>query len=615
MLNYNELEAKCLWVRRKVLEMAVKANSGHVSTAMSQTEILVSLYFGGVLNYDPKNPKDPNRDVFLLSKGQGGIGLYPILANAGFFPEEDLDNFCGVGSHIGVHAEWHCPGVEMVSGSLGHGLPVATGICQAFKNDKKDNLVYCLVGDGELQEGSNWEALMFAGWHQLNNLVLIVDRNGQNTLGRTDGDTKRDGPGLNPLGDKLEAFGFDVWWTDGHNIEEILYAMKVAKQPRESKRPFAIIACTKKGKGLSCMEDARNFHYKVPTGKDLDQCWDDLKVPVEARPIPSTSEAKHAVGMRDRFFETLFQHFKRDKNMVLITADNGAPTMDQFATLEGQFYQVGIAEQQMVGMASGMAMMGKKVWVYAIAPFVTTRVHEFVKLDACAANLPICLVGPGAGFSYAIMCVTHHNVEDVSIMRALPNLTIFSPADGVTAEVVADFTADMNTPSYVRLDRGGVDNIYGQCSETRGSQGLSHIRVGKSPVCIISTGIMVHEALKVAEHFDFNVIDAFRLKPFNSKLLLKILSSFGAERVITLEEHQLNGGLGSIVAETFVDNNILVPLLRVGIQDRFSFEMGGREELWRVNGLDFDSVVNKINSWQENLSVGCGSESCCNLER
>ncbi|KMP12505.1 hypothetical protein UZ36_00040 [Candidatus Nitromaritima sp. SCGC AAA799-C22] len=270
------LESKASWVRNKVLEMAVSVNSGHVTTAFSQAELLVALYNGKILNYDPKNPKWDQRDRFILSKGQGGIGIYPVLADNGFFPVEKLDNFTGPGSVLGVHAEWHVPGIEVLTGSLGHGLPMATGMAQAAKNDNKEHLIFCLLGDAELYEGSNWEAATFAGHMEYDNLVCMVDRNGQGVLGHTDNiESPSDGPRLNPLDEKFRAFGFEVRVINGHRFEEIFEALSDIRE-RKGKKPLMIIANTKKGKGSKLIEDQRLWHYRVPKGEELEQVKKDL---------------------------------------------------------------------------------------------------------------------------------------------------------------------------------------------------------------------------------------------------------------------------------------------------------------------------------------------------
>lgn len=272
-----KLEAKALWVRNRVLEMAVNAKSGHISTAFSQTEFLVALYYGGILRYDPKNIRWSGRDRFIFSKGQGGIGLYPILADTGYFPVEELKIFAKKGSILGVHAEWNIPGIEVITGSLGHGLPVATGIAQVAKNEGKDFLTFCFLGDAELYEGSNWEACFYASHAELNNLICIVDRNGQGVLGFTDRiEDKKDGPRLNPLDEKFRSFGFEVRVIDGHSFEEIFGSLNDIRDRKSDSRPLMIISNTKKGRGASLMEDKKLWHYRVPAEEDLKSVYREL---------------------------------------------------------------------------------------------------------------------------------------------------------------------------------------------------------------------------------------------------------------------------------------------------------------------------------------------------
>lgn len=275
---YADLRTKAQWVRSTVLEMAVRAHSGHISTAFSQTELLVALYYGGLLRFDPRNPKWAGRDRFILSKGQGGIGLYPILADLGFFPLTELENFAGVGNILGVHAEWNIPGIEVITGSLGHGLPIASGMAEAALLNRDEHMIVCFLGDAELFEGSNWEAAIYAGHRGYRNLVCIVDRNGQGVLGPTDPADRRlasDNPRLNPLDKKFKAFGFETRVIDGHSFTEIFDALKDLRSTKR-KKPLMIVANTRKGKGASLMEGKRLWHYRVPDGADLELTRHDV---------------------------------------------------------------------------------------------------------------------------------------------------------------------------------------------------------------------------------------------------------------------------------------------------------------------------------------------------
>jgi len=276
---HRRLAIEANWVRRKVIDMALFARSGHVTSAFSQTELLVALYLGGILRHHPQDPKWPERDRFIISKGQGGIGLYAVLGRCGYFPMAELDNFCGVGSHLSVHAEAGVPGIEVHSGSLGHGLPIATGIAQAGKLDGRQWLVFCLLGDAELYEGSNWEAAIYAGHAELSNLVCVVDRNGQGVLGFSDDiQSKKDGPRTESLEEKFRAFGFETRRFNGHDYAAIFAAFADARErAARSAQPLALIADTVKGHGSSVMANQRLWHYRVPQGEELEQVRAELE--------------------------------------------------------------------------------------------------------------------------------------------------------------------------------------------------------------------------------------------------------------------------------------------------------------------------------------------------
>jgi len=257
------LQRKANWVRNKVVSMCVKAGAGHIAPAFSCTEILVALYYGGILRFSPRNRRWAGRDRFILSKGQGCAALYAILADNGFFPVRELDSYCQTGSRLGGHSESNVPGVEAFTGSLGHGLGLGAGIAFAAGHDKKDFLTVVLLGDGECQEGSVWEAAMFAAQHRLGNLVAIVDRNMLQAI-----DFTEDAQGLHPLREKWESFGWETAVVDGHDFGALLPAMR-SLRGRAGRRPLAIIARTTKGKGVSFMENKAIWHFRVPTAVEL----------------------------------------------------------------------------------------------------------------------------------------------------------------------------------------------------------------------------------------------------------------------------------------------------------------------------------------------------------
>lgn len=257
----NKFQKKANQIRNLVLDMCVKAGTGHVTSSFSSTEILVALYYAGILRYDASRPNWKDRDRFILSKGQASPLLYAVLADLGFFPKKELGRFCQVNGIFGVHLQNDIPGVEVTSGSLGHGLGIAAGMALSAKMDKKSYFIFVLLGDGECYEGSIWEAAMFAGHHKLNNLIAIVDRNHYCVTDNTENIVC-----LNPLCDKWESFGWEAVNINGHSFEDIFSALKDFRSRTES-RPLIIIADTVKGKGVSFMENKALWHGVAPKGK------------------------------------------------------------------------------------------------------------------------------------------------------------------------------------------------------------------------------------------------------------------------------------------------------------------------------------------------------------
>jgi transketolase len=267
----NNLQIKAAHIRRQILEMIAGANKGHIGGAFSCTDILVALYFGDVLRINPVNPSWSKRDRFILSKGHCGSALFAVLADLGFFKKSALKSYCKKNTMLGGHPDRRVPGIEADTGSLGHGLGIGAGMALSAKLDGEDHRVVVLLGDGECCEGSVWEALIFAKHNKLDNLTVIIDRNCQCVL-----DFTEDCSALDPLAGKLEAFGCETKEVNGHSFEELLEALSGLSQ-RRSNRPFALVANTIKGKGVSFMESCLKWHHSVPTGAELNQAIEELE--------------------------------------------------------------------------------------------------------------------------------------------------------------------------------------------------------------------------------------------------------------------------------------------------------------------------------------------------
>jgi transketolase len=266
-----ELRLEARELRASVVRMVSGSKSSHVGSALSIVDILCVLY-NRILRIEPANPLDPARDRFVLSKGHGGAALYAVLAHRGFFCRSELASYCRDGSRLAGHPMLQSrPGVEATTGSLGHGLPMGVGMAMAARLDGLDSRVFVVVGDGECNEGSVWEAALVAAHHKLSSLTVIVDYNKQQGLGRIE-----QVQGLEPLADKWRAFGFGVAEVDGHDLAALETVLR--RGPLESGRPTALIAHTIKGKGVGFMEDQIKWHYSSPGPDELRQALEALGV-------------------------------------------------------------------------------------------------------------------------------------------------------------------------------------------------------------------------------------------------------------------------------------------------------------------------------------------------
>ncbi|NQU08645.1 MAG: transketolase [Candidatus Abyssubacteria bacterium] len=268
------LAKEAAYIRKKILELTKIAGGGHLGGGLSMVDVTVALYHH-VMNIDPKNPDWPGRDRFILSKGHGAIALDPILARVGFFPEEDLATFNKLDSPFGMHTNAKStPGIEHSTGSLGHGLSVSVGMALGARLESADWRVFCLLGDGEFQEGSMWEGIMSAAHFKLGNLVAIIDRNRFSLDGPTE-----DIMALEPLGEKLKAFRWNVLEVNGHDMAEILNVFEELPPP-ESESPTIIIANTDKGYGISFMRNEAKWHYGAIDSDLEEQALKDIEATV-----------------------------------------------------------------------------------------------------------------------------------------------------------------------------------------------------------------------------------------------------------------------------------------------------------------------------------------------
>lgn len=303
-------------------------------------------------------------------------------------------------------------------------------------------------------------------------------------------------------------------------------------------------------------------------------------------------------SMRDAFLDELYDIAREDRQVILLSNDFGAPSLDKFREdCASQFIHIGIAEQNMVNVATGLAMAGKIVYMYSIAPFLPLRCFEQIRVHLSFKRFHVTGVMVGTGYSYDLSGPTHQALEDITIMNTLPGMTILTASDSVMGAAFARMTYENPGPKYVRFDREKLPSLYSEQEDF--SDGLGVLREGRD-LTIIATGIMVHQALKVADELarhsiDAGIIDLYRIKPLNEELLIGAARKTG--RILTIEESFISSGIGSIISGLLADRGEGIKLKRLGIPNQYFSQGGSREELQRLCGLDVDSITRTTLEW------------------
>ena len=308
--------------------------------------------------------------------------------------------------------------------------------------------------------------------------------------------------------------------------------------------------------------------------------------------------------MRDIFIDGVYERMKKNKQIFFLSADFGAPALDKLRRdFKDRFINVGIAEQNLINIAAGLALEDYIVYAYAIAPFITMRAYEQIRQSLSISSqikpVNVNLIGVGTGLSYDLSGPSHHCLEDISIMRLLPNFIVFSPSDGKLVDGFVDYSIRIKKPKYLRFDSKPLPLLYDEIQDLNLENGFYELKKGKK-ICLVSTGYMTHTALRVAKKInDIGIVDAFILKPLNEKLLFKTLAKY--DYVITIEEGFINnGGLDSLISKILHDNQSNVKLInRLGINDKHIFDLGERDYLHKLNNCDKESIIKIIRDINE----------------
>jgi len=542
------------------IRSSTAAGSGHPTSSLSATHLLAVLW-SDHLRTDIADPKSLANDRFVMSKGHASPLLFSVLKAVGAITDEQLLSFRAMGSPVQGHPVPlpDMPWVDVATGSLGQGLPVALGMALAMRMDGISARVWCLMGDSEVAEGSVWEAMANASHHGVDNLIAIVDVNrlGQRgpTMLRWD---------LETYAARALAFGWHAIQVDGHDVAAIDGAFNEAER---AGRPALVIARTEKGHGVSFLADAEGWHGKALSTDEAERAIAELGGERQIRISPPKPEAgfvprnvgaevtlpayTEAIATRKAFGETLAALAARP-DVVAIDAEvsNSTYTEDFQAVAPERFVQGYIAEQNMVGMAVGMQVLGKVVFAATFAAFLT-RAYDFVRMAAVSrANLR--LAGSHAGVSIGEDGPSQMALEDLAMMRAVHGSTVLYPCDGnSTAKLVAAM-ADLPGISYIRTTREMTTPLYDAAADFRVGGSMVLRSSEQDRVTLVGAGITVHGSLAAAdalaaEGISARVIDCYSIKPIDAVTLATALSETGV--VLTVEDHWSEGGLGDATLE------------------------------------------------------------------
>ncbi|KAK2189172.1 hypothetical protein NP493_114g06072 [Ridgeia piscesae] len=554
------------------------SNSGHPTSCCSIAEVMSVLFFH-TMRYKVKEPRDPANDRFILSKGHAAPILYAAWAEAGLFPVEDLLKLRKVDSDLEGHPTPRLNFIDVATGSLGQGLSCAAGMAYTGKYfDKADYRVYCVIGDGESAEGCIWEALNFASFYKLDNLVAIFDIN---RLGQSEpAPLQHD---METYKKRLEAFGWNTYVVDGHDVDALCKALHEASVMKG--RPTCLLTKTYKGRGIPGIEDQENWHGK-PLGTKAEDAITSLTTaisnmeaslkpaspaadvsPVDITNIrlsePPSYEKGQMVATRLAYGTALVKIGKNNSRVIALDGDTKNSTFSQKFkdAFPERFIECYIAEQNLAGVAIGTATRDRSVaFVSTFAAFLS-RAFDQIRMGAISQT-NVNFVGSHAGISIGEDGASQMALEDLAMFRTIPGATVFYPSDAVSCERAVELAANTKGVCFIRTSRPNTAILYSGDEEFRISKAKIVREATTDQVTVIGAGITLHEALKAADMLaeagiTIRVIDPFTIKPIDANTIVHSAQQTGG-RILTVEDHYPEGGLGEAVASVIAEEKGLV---------------------------------------------------------
>lgn len=602
MASPKELEAIATLLRRDVLEMTSSAGSGHPTSCLSAADILSVLYFDEMA-YDVQNPENPDNDEFILSKGHAAPLVYAALERAGCIHENLLD-LRKLSSPLEGHPvprslAW----IKAATGSLGQGLSVGVGMALALQLQKRNARVYTLLGDSECAEGSVWEAAELASHYKLSNLCAIVDINKLGQRGET-----MLAYDLATYKKRFESFGWNALVVDGHSIPALLKAFAKA---RTFSKPSVILAKTIKGRGVPSLEGKEGWHGRALTQEELTKALAHLTNPqmphvqipkpqlVKTRMSPlrdprATDSVHEDSATREAYGKALAKLAAYNPLVLALDAEVSNSTYAEKvkSRVPNQFIECFIAEQNMISMALGLAKKNHVVFASTFAAFLT-RAHDQLRMAALSsAHFVVC--GSHVGVSIGEDGASQMGLEDIALFRTLPNSVVLYPADALSTEKLVQLAASLNALVYIRTTRSKTPALYKDKEEFP----LGDFKVLKQTphdsAVIVGAGITLHEALKAHQKLTSHgistaIVDCYSIKPFPDQKFIEFVKKHGS-RVIVVEDHYAEGGIGEMITACCANHAINVTRLAV----REIPHSGTKDQLLAAQGINADAITESV---------------------
>lgn len=604
MIDKNKLEKISKLIRYFILISTTRAGSGHPSSSLSAVELMSTLFFGGFFKFKINDIKYINNDRLIFSKGHASPLMYSLWAAAGAVSEEELLTLRKFESRLEGHPTPDFPYAEAATGSLGQGLSIGLGMALNAKYvDKLPYYTYVLLGDSEMTEGSQWEAIQIAVHYKLDNLIGIIDVNRLGQRGET-----IYGWDIKAYEKRISSFGWETITVDGHNIKEIADAYEYALSING--RPTMIIAKTIKGKGVSLLEDKDGWHGKAISEDQMDTALKELgdidknirgkildpeqvNIPEEGieeyDKIPMESGK---IATRKAYGNALVNIFSKYPQIVVLDAEVGNSTYSEIfkKRFPQRFFEMYIAEQNMTGTALGLSLRGKIPFISSFAAFLTRAFDQIRMSQYSKSNIKF--VGSHSGVSIGEDGASQMGLEDIAMFRTLLECVVLYPSDGISTEKLVEKAAKHFGNVYIRTTRMDTPIIYNNEDDFKIGGSKVVKESDNDVVTICAAGVTLHEALKAYEKLKkenilVRVIDVYSIKPIDKDSIRKAQKETKA--ILTVEDHYAGGGIGETV-KSVASEKSPVYILAVRKMPR----SGKPYELLNYEEISYEAIIKKV---------------------